>query len=63
MIDNAEKRAAAEREVRQRQRVYPRLVREGRMTQEFADRQIAVMRAIAEDYREPGLFPAPSDKG
>ena len=52
----AEKRAAAMREVRQRERVYPRLVAAGKMSQAFADEQIGLMQAIAEDYREKGLF-------
>lgn len=46
----AEKIDAAEREVRQRERVYPRLVAAGKMSQRFADDQIAVMREIAADY-------------
>lgn len=50
MFSAKEKAGAAEREVRQRQRVYPRWVADGRMTQEFADRQIAIMREIAADY-------------
>lgn len=51
MITDKDKAECAEREVRQRQRVYPRWVGEGRMTQAFADRQIEVMSAIASDYR------------
>jgi cell fate (sporulation/competence/biofilm development) regulator YlbF (YheA/YmcA/DUF963 family) len=46
-----EKLAAAEREVKQRRKVYRHLVAEGRMSTEFAEYQIAVMEAIAEDYR------------
>jgi hypothetical protein len=38
----------ARREVAQRKRVYPRLVRTGSMTQETADRELAMMQAIAE---------------
>ncbi|MDP4005122.1 hypothetical protein [Methylobacterium sp. NEAU K] len=41
----------AEREVRQRQRAYPRWVEAGRMTQQHADRQTALMRAIARKLR------------
>ena len=41
----------ARREVEQRQRVYPRLVAAEKMTAQFADRQLEVMAAIAEDYR------------
>lgn len=51
-----EKRAAVQREVAQRRKVYPRLVSDGRITQAFADAQIAIMEAIAEDYREKDLF-------
>ena len=50
------KRDCAEREVRMRRRVYPRWIEAGRMTQEQADREIAVMAAIAADYAEPDLF-------
>ena len=41
----------AEREVRQRQRAYPRWVEAGRLTQALADRQTALMRAIARKLR------------
>lgn len=41
----------AEREVKQRARAYPRWVEAGRMTQAMADRQFAMMRAIAEKLR------------
>ena len=51
-----QKCAAADREVAQRRKVYPRLVAEGRMTQAFADQQIAIMQAIADDYRPKDLF-------
>lgn len=47
----ADKAACAEREVTQRRRVYPRLVESRRMKQAEADRQIAIMEAIAADYR------------
>jgi hypothetical protein len=43
---------AAAREVVQRQRVYPRLVEAGKMTQVEATRQTAIMSAIAADYRK-----------
>ncbi|MEM1152394.1 MAG: hypothetical protein AAGI03_17945 [Pseudomonadota bacterium] len=48
----AEKRAAAEREVRQRVRVYANLDERRKVTQAFADEQIALMREIAQDYGE-----------
>lgn len=46
-----DKAECAEREVKQRQRVYLRRVADGRMSQQTADRQIALMEAIAADYR------------
>lgn len=49
----ADKLAAVEREIKQRKRVYPRLIAQGKMTDGFAAAQIAVMEAIADDYREP----------
>ena len=47
---NSEKQQAAEREVSQRRHVYPRLIEKGRMTKQLAERQIALMQEIAEDY-------------
>lgn len=58
----ADKLRCAERGLRQRRRVYPRLVESGRMTQAEADRETACMEAIAADYRaqvaaeKPDLF-------
>lgn len=46
----AQKAQCAAREVAQRRRVYPRLVAGNRMTQAQADREIAIMEAIAEEY-------------
>jgi hypothetical protein len=46
----ADKQKAAEREAKMRRRVYPRWVDANKMTQETADREIAVMEAIACDY-------------
>lgn len=43
-------------EIRQRRRVYPRPIASGKMTQQAADREIAVMKAIAADYAAPTLF-------
>jgi disulfide oxidoreductase YuzD len=50
------KREAVLREIKQRERVYPRLVADGKITADFARRQIAIMESIAEDYAEGGLF-------
>ena len=47
-----EKREAAERELKMRQRVYPRWVADNRMTQAKADHETAVMAEIVEDYRK-----------
>lgn len=41
-----------ERELRMRRRVYPRAVTDRRMTAEEAEREIDVMEAIAQDYRQ-----------
>lgn len=55
-ITAADKRREAERELAMRRRVYPRMVKTGRMKKHEAERQIAVMEAIAEDYQERNLF-------
>lgn len=47
-----DKLRAVERELKYRHRVYERKVSEGSMTRVAADEQIAVMEAIAADYRE-----------
>lgn len=58
----ADKLRCTERELRQRRRVYPRLVEIGRMRQAEVDRETACMEAIAADYRaqvsagRPDLF-------
>jgi hypothetical protein len=43
--------AAAEREVRQRERVYPRLIYAGKMSAAKAADEIAAMKAIVETLR------------
>lgn len=48
---NREKAECAEREVRMRERVYPRWVADGRMTAKKAAEETATMREIAADYR------------
>ena len=47
-----EKLACAKRELVLRIRVYAKKVAEGKMSQEAAGREIALMSAIAEDYRK-----------
>lgn len=48
--------AALNREIQMRQRAYPKWVQDCRMSQEKADQEIAVMKAILADYQEPDLF-------
>ena len=52
IISDAIKLKCLEREIAMRRRVYPSWVRDGRMTQDHADREISTMEAIAQDYRE-----------
>lgn len=47
----ADKLKAVTREIGQRKFVYPRRVADAKMKQADADREIAVMEAIAADYR------------
>jgi hypothetical protein len=47
----AEKLEAVEREITLRRRVYQNRVATGRMSADFAARQIAIFEAIAADYR------------
>ena len=51
MITTADKLHCVERELGYRRRVYDRLVCRGKMTELHARREIALMEAIAEDYR------------
>jgi hypothetical protein len=46
----AEKHRAIRREIEMRKSVYPRRVMAGQMSQNQADKQIALMEAIAADY-------------
>jgi hypothetical protein len=46
-----DKLACVVRELGYRQHVYPRLIASKKLSQSQADRQIAVMEAIVEDYR------------
>lgn len=46
-----EKLKEIEREIAQRHRVYPRLVAKGSLRQATADKQMALMIAVRDDYR------------
>jgi hypothetical protein len=48
----ADKLACIEREYRLRKECYPRWVQMHRMTQHKADKELALMASIAEDYRK-----------
>jgi hypothetical protein len=50
VFTNRQKAECAKREVKQRQRVYMRMVEEKRMSHEFATEQILLMTEIAADY-------------
>jgi hypothetical protein len=52
-ITAIQKHAEAKREVGMRRWAYSNRVADGKMKQEDADLQIAIMEAIAEDYRLP----------
>jgi hypothetical protein len=57
---NTELAECAEREAKQRRRVYQRLVDNGKLTEGFAARQIAMMDQIAREYRKAaGREPPP----
>jgi hypothetical protein len=50
-----DKLEAVDREVKFRVRVYARLIAQGKMTREKADREVAIMRSIADDYHQKTL--------
>lgn len=51
IITSADKLACAERELKMRQRVYPRWVDAGKMSAGKAELEIEMMKAIAADYQ------------
>ncbi len=51
-VSDQDKLVCVQREIAMRKRVYPRWVAAGRMAKAKADREIAIMEAIAEDYRK-----------
>lgn len=50
-MTNKEKHLCAERELKMRERVYPRLVERGQMTDKQGVHEIMCMMAISDDYR------------
>ena len=52
MFTQADKKAAVERELKYRRRVYPRLIANGKMTDGFAQTQIELFEAILQDYEK-----------
>jgi hypothetical protein len=51
-ITLTDKLACLERELKYRKRVYARLVDRGKMTAQQSQRELELMEAIAQDYRE-----------
>jgi hypothetical protein len=51
-FSDADKLKSLKREVALRERVYPKRVAEGRMTQQQAAHELDIMRAIVADYEE-----------
>jgi hypothetical protein len=52
IITDEDKMLCAERELKMRERVYPRWVQANRMSVGKAAHEIAAMKAIADEYRE-----------
>ena len=52
MISAADKLQCAERELKYRRRVYGRLIERGKMSQREAERELQLMEAIRDDYRD-----------
>jgi hypothetical protein len=51
-IEAVDKLRCIEREIAMRKTVYPKWVASGRMRRDKADREIAILEAIAADYRQ-----------
>lgn len=55
---DVEKLTELKREIRMRHSVYPRWIARGMLTQDEADRQIAILEAVAADYENvPATLP------
>lgn len=52
IITEEDKLACVQRELKLRERVYPRRISLGKMTQQLADRETRTMRAIVADYEK-----------
>jgi len=52
IVTTSDKLTCVERELKYRQRVYARLVNEGKMSQGKATLELAIMQAIIDDYRQ-----------
>ena len=51
-VSMTEQIKCVKREISMRERVYPRFVKEGKMTQDEADREIAAMKAVLDTLNE-----------
>lgn len=52
IVQKAEKRAWIEAKIQQCRYIFDRRVRDGKMSSEEAEKEMSVMKSIAEDYRE-----------
>jgi hypothetical protein len=52
MFTSKEKLTEIRRELKHRHFVYPKLIGSGRLTQQAADKQVAIMTAIRGDYQK-----------
>lgn len=55
MITDSDKLYEIKREIRMRHSVYPKLIKGGKLSEQDAARQIAILEAIAADYDTPSL--------
>jgi hypothetical protein len=51
MITTEDKLNCIQRELRLRQRVYPRLINNGKMSEQQAEHELLVMQAVLQDYQ------------
>lgn len=55
-FDSAEKAKVAQREVRQREWLYPKRIHAGKMTAALSAHRIAIMQEIADEYAEKAML-------